>query len=181
MPTSWESRKRNEKLRAAVEGAKVPVHVPGTKAEVIDFYRDKYKGTSKKWTVEAAKEIAGTADKKSTAYKSAIRQFQGDRLRSEPKTAADKAKWADIGKRIEPISYKLRNNSITVVVQGQQDRDGHKAGKRNRAVRVTFTGADAYAFVSNPTYEAIWEEYDYNFDEDEDGEYSLSVTGVSAS
>lgn len=161
---------REDMLKAAVAKNTDPIFRT-SKAEIVDYYKDTYKG---KWASQAAKDLSGTTDTKSRDYKSARRNFEGSRISQEGKTA----KWREFGKTLPPIGRKLRDNSITITVEGKQIRDGKKPGQRDRTIVVTFRGSDALTFIEEPTFQDIWDEYQFDFDEAEDGEYSLTVTNV---
>lgn len=142
----------NDQLRKFVEEHSTPNHFK-SKAEIVEYFRDKY-GT--KWTPHAAMFISQTTDKKSKAYGAAIRDFQGKRL-DKPGLPG---RYEEIGKRLPPIS-RTPKGDITVTVKGKQDIyvKGKYAGQRDKKITVTFTGADAYNFVNNPSLAMIYDAY----------------------
>jgi len=131
-----------------------------TKSELVDFYKDTY--GAKAWTSHAAMDLAGTSDKKSKEYKSAIRNFQGDRI-TKGETAP---RWQTVGQNLPPI----RESNITLTVTGKQ-------GNRTRSFTTTLTGPAADAFVDDPDYQDLFDTYVPEFGDD--GSSHLDVTGVA--
>jgi hypothetical protein len=154
------------RLQAAVESATTPVFM-SSKHELMNYYQDQY---GKNWKSHIASDLSGSPDKKSRAYQSAIRNFQGDRLAKEGR---DKARWQALGEKLPPVSRMLAGNSITVTVSGTQQG-------RNRTIRATLSGSQAYSFVNDPNYNEIYEAYGVDGDMFEGGEYALQVRSVSA-
>jgi hypothetical protein len=154
------------RLQAAVALASIPVFM-SSKSELMSYYHDHY---GKHWKSQIASDLSGTPDKKSRAYQSAIRNFQGDRLAKEGR---DKTRWQALGEKLPPMSLKPKDNQITITIQGTQQG-------RNRIIKVTLSGPQAYAFVNHPNYSDVYEAYGVDGDLFEDGEYAIEVSSVSA-
>jgi hypothetical protein len=158
-----------------------------TKAEVVEYYREQH-GVN--WTSYAAADLAGTTDRKSLAYKSAIRQFQGGRADREAKTADVKAKFAELGKQLPPTGKKPPT-SVKVTFSGRvkvsEGRRKGQKGDKNRPLRgdgwsrfsttQTLTGADAL----DPSFFALFSEYFTNFDENPVTDYEISGMDIEVS
>ena len=145
-----------------------------TKAEIVDYYKDTY---GSKWTGKAAAALSGTTDTKSREYRAAIRQFQGDRLNKEPRQAVVKQEYRQLGEKLPPTGRTPKSNSITVTVQATQSNG--RGGSRQREIKATFTGDQAYTWVNDPNFQDIWDEYGFDFSEFDGGEYGLEQVVVS--
>lgn len=163
----------------AVNSVSVSAHI-SSKKDFIEYYRDTY--GEKKWKSQAAMDLSGTTDKKSLAYKSARRNFEGKRLTE----AGDTKKWKEEGRKLPPIRTLTNGkNSITITVKGDQ-KGNHGRKDRKRTINVTLKGEKAQKFIDNPSWSDIWDEYGFDFgiDDDEgdiDPDYSLENVSVSAS
>ncbi len=170
-----------------------PVHLK-TRSEVVEYFRETYPGRDKKgneaWKPRAAEALAGPADKKSTAYKSAMRQFQFDkrtgqeRYKSAKVAPQTKARYEAVGEKLPPDHYTPKGDSVTITIQARQ-KAGPRGGYREREFTATFKGPDAYKFVNNPTVRYILENQG-NYPEDliemlagegegDEGDYYLDV------
>jgi hypothetical protein len=170
---------REDLLQSAINRATIPIYL-STKAQIVDYYKDTYKGRDKRgnerWIGQISRDLSGTSDTKSRAYQSAQRNFQGTRLNRE----GDTAKWRAFGEKLSPVSRRLDGtNSITIKIKGIQPGSGGE-GRRDRKISVTFEGSAAYDFINKPTYKALWDKYKFNFDEEENGDYGLDIYSVSA-
>jgi hypothetical protein len=166
---------RDELLRRAIAEKSETHYQISTKQEVIDYYRGEYKGKpDAQWKTAAAKALAELAGKggDAKAIKNERRNFESDRLHKESKTA----KWAKFGASL-PKVLKPKGNEITITINAKQ-KDSKK-GTRDRTISVTFRGVDAFVFANNPNYDDIWDEYGWNFDQEEDGDYALDIYSVS--
>lgn len=171
---------REEKLHAAID-SKVDYHHITDRAGVIDHFKDRY-GTN--WKSHAASHIAGTSDKSSRAYKSASRQFQkntktGVERYLGKESKATREKYAAIGKTLPPMSRTPKDGKITIIVSGTQANSRGRGGRSPRVIEVNFSGPDAQAFVDNPSFPAIWEQYEVNSEMFEDGTYAIDVSSVA--
>lgn len=172
---------RDEMLQRAIIAKTDPVYMQSRSA-VIGYYQDTYGAA---WKSHAAAAIAGTTDKKSRSYKSASRQFQmnkqtgQERYKSEKMTAATREKYQALGQKLPPIGRKLRDNSITFHIKGDQQPGPRGGLTRKREFDVSFSGAAAQDFITSPSFEALWEAYGVNPELFEAGEYALNVTDVS--
>lgn len=148
-----------------VESSSIP-NFMGTKAEIVTHFRDTI--GEKNWIRQAAIEYSG-AQPGSKEYKSARRQFEGERLTKEPAKETGKARFKEIGEKLPSIG-RTPKGDVTVTVTGKQD-NGRKGGYRERTITVTLKGSDAYSFVNDPNFQTIWDAGDYpDFGEgDEDG------------
>jgi len=165
------NRENDQLLREAALSASNPGYTLTTKAEVIDLYKDKY--GIKTWNSHLASDIAGTSDKKSKAYKSAIRNFQGDRLDK----AGKGVKWAEIGSKLSAPLRTPKSETLTITIKGTQLTS--RKTFRDRQITVTLKGDAAKNFVNNPTYADIYEEYGVDDGLFDDGDYELGVASVS--
>jgi hypothetical protein len=168
---------REDMLANVVRNASEPVFM-NSKSQLVEYYKDQY---GKNWTGHIASALAGTSDKKSKEYKSAIRHFQGDRLAKEGKKSG--GMWKSLGEKLPPVGLKPKDGSISVTVRGNQ-------GTRSRVVHATFRGADAQAFINKPSY---WQVYYQSYGDadladmfdneggmDDDSITGITVVGVSA-
>jgi hypothetical protein len=163
----------NNLFRAAIERQTTPTYVR-SKADIIEHYRDTY--GEKDWKSHLASDLAGTTDKKSKEYKSAIRHFQGDRLeKAAGRSAAPR--FEAVGKQLPPVSVTPKDGTLTFTVGGSQS-DPY-GGHRNRTINHSMTGTTAYDFANNPNWQDFWEDYDVDADMMEDGEYEFSVGYVN--
>lgn len=187
-------------LEDAAHSKATPVYMT-SRGVIIDYFQDTRVGRDKRgnevWKPYAAAAIAGTSDKKSTAYKSAMRQFQMDkrtgqeRYKSAKQTAATIARYVAVGQTLPPIHYNPKGNSVTITVSGTQKGSSHKnkegkrhyTGTREREFTATLTGDQAYKFVNNPSIRDVLEALGYPDDVidglDEDGDYGLDITSAA--
>ncbi len=160
----------------AVNELSIPVR---TQREFMQHFKDTY--GEKNWKREATAYIAGTRDSKSTAYKSAARNFQGGRD-VRPGIGRETAKWRDLGKEF-PRQIR-KGDSITIHFEGKQK--GNRGKKdRDRSWDVTLTGEKAREWVNNPSFDVLWDEIGIELGiEDEAGDidpdYVLTGVHVSA-
>jgi len=176
----------NEELTELVN-AKLDNVYMSTKGEYVEYFRDRY---GQNWTPYAAAFFAGTGDKKSLAYKSSIRQFQGGRA-DRPATTSDvKARFAQLGKQLPPVGkrppakIKITASGRLKVSEGR--RKGQK-GDRNRPMRgdgwsrfstsQVLTGSDAIA----PTFDAFFTDYFTNFDENPVTDFEITGLDIEIS
>lgn len=144
-----------------------------SKEELVAFYQKQYPGTGKGgWKQHLVADLAKQTGMKP---KNLERRFDPSRLHNQEKRNA--GQYKKLGEQLPPVSRSPKGNSITVTVEGQQDNG--RGGTRDRTITVTFTGPDAYSFVNNPNFGDIWDEYGFDFDEEEDGDYSLQNVSVS--
>ncbi len=141
---------RRDQLDDFVNRNSEPVYLT-SKADIIDYYKDKF--GEKAWKSELVQSISGSTDKKSKEYRSAIRDFQGDRLEKPGKPG----RYEAIGQQLPPVSRTPNGSSITVTVEGEQANG--RGGTRHRSITATFTGSDAYDFVNNPSFDKIYERF----------------------
>ncbi len=171
----------------AVEKKTDPIYLQ-SRSEIVDFYRDTYAGqktdskgrTTYEWKAKLAEALSGTSDRKSRAYKSASRQFQMDKRTGQERylgkqTGASKERYQAVGKTLDPVGRKLKNGQITITMNGTVA--GRKGAARQRSVTVTLKGPSAQAFVDNPTYDPLWDEYGVP-EMGEDGAYEMQVYSV---
>lgn len=175
-------------LNAAVDAAMEPVFL-STKADIIDYLKDTY---GSKWTGHAAALLSGTTDTKSKAYKHAQRNFQAERLASTPRTAKQKAKWVDFGKKLPPIGKRLPKKGFKVSVNGslkvsegrKRTKKGKKGGKMRgdgwakASFQVKITGTNAVDFANNPNYGQVFAEYFTNFPSNPVTDFTISSLNV---
>ncbi len=160
-----------------------------SRAEIVDYYRDTYTGaktdskgrTTYEWKAKLAEALSGTSDRKSRAYKSASRQFQMDKRTGQERylgkqTAASKERYESVGKSLGPTGRKLKDGQITITMNGTVA--GRKGTQRQRSVTVTLKGPAAQAFVDDPTYDPLWDEYGVP-ELGEDGSYAMDISSVS--
>jgi len=127
-----------------------PVHLKD-KADIIEHFKDQY--GAKRWESEAAMYISGTTDKRSRAYKSARRDFEGDRLGKPGKTG----RYESIGRRLPPIDRVPSSNMAIITVTGKQQNSNGTI--RNRRINVTLQGQALRDFVHKPEWRYIWDEF----------------------
>jgi hypothetical protein len=166
-----------ERLQAVVN-SKTELAYMSNKADIIDFYRDKY--STKGWTRAIAQDLHGMVKNRAgedVSVKNIQRRFQGNRLAKEM-SKHDKPLYEQLGKKLPDQGRKLKGDSITIEVKGHQSAGTNK-GTRDRTIEVTFTGANAHNFINNPSFQDIWEEYGIDPDLFEDGEYELAIYAVS--
>jgi len=60
---------------------------------------------------------------------------------------------------IDPATGALRGEKITITVYGKQSMGRRREPQRNREISVTLQGDAARQFITNPTYEAIYEAF----------------------
>jgi hypothetical protein len=141
-----------------------------SKQEIIAHFRAEH---GDKYRPYAAAAIAGTSDKKSREYRSAIRDFQGKREGQ----AGKPGRYEAIGQKLPPV---FKSDKITVTVKGTQARDkGDGGGTRSKSITATFEGQKAKDFVANPNYDEIYDDYEVDPDTFNDGDYELEVNSVS--
>jgi len=110
-PAGFASDSDYAKLQEQIDNAYL-----SSRGDVLEHYRDEY-GTD--WKSHAAADLAGTSDKSSRAYKSAMRQFQMDkrtgqeRYKGERVSAATKEKYKALGKTLPP-----KGKTATVTFSG---------------------------------------------------------------
>jgi hypothetical protein len=142
-----------------------------SKEELVSYYQKQYPGTGKGgWKQHLVADLANLTGMKP---KSLERRFDPSRLHSQEKRNA--GQYKQLGEQLPPVSRSPKGGSITVTVKGQQDNQ--RGGMRDRRVTVTFTGQAARDFVNDPSFEAIWDKYGYDFDEDP--QYGLENVSVS--
>lgn len=135
-----------------------------SRSDVVDYFKDTFSGRDKRgnenWKPQAAMAIAGTTDKKSTEYKTAMRQFQFDKRTGQERylgakqTHATQARYEAVGRALPPATYKIPNE-LTITVKGMQ-------GQRERAIpTVTLKGVELYQWMKNPDYETIFDKAGY--------------------
>lgn len=176
---------RQEMLQREIERISKPVYM-SSKEEIVRYYQKEYPGTGKSgWKQTlirdtlAAKGVtkAGVGDKEyARQSKNMARRFDPSRLNTpEKKTSKE---YQALGKTLPPIARKPTRTSITVQVEGQQ-KMGKRTGTRDRTIDAKISGADLYHFVNNPQYSDIWDAYGVDDGLFDDGDYELTVTGVS--
>lgn len=144
-----------------------------SKADIIEFYQEKYKGRGKEsWKQHLIHDLSAQTGIKT---KSLEKRFDTQR-RNNPETR-NAAQYQELGKTLPPMGYKPKGGEITITIEGSQ-------GQRDRGPwTVTFKGPDAYSFVNDPTYYKIFRAMGYEksviemFDGDDSG--ALSITSVS--
>lgn len=155
-----------------------------TKAQYTDYFERQYPGKDKAgnalWKPHAAMHLAETTDKKSTAYKSAMRNFQERGTVKNPRNTST-SKWIDAGKQLPPLGKKLtKQGDITITVKGTQSRGGYKGKERTRTYEITLSSSDAYSFVNGDiTLQRLGDEfYGFDFTEDSGDDTSSGETDI---
>jgi len=170
----------NDVFQNAIESVSHPVYHQ-TRAEVIEAYQDQYGDAG--WRSQIISDLVAQTGKSRATVS---REFQYDkrlgmeRYKSEHVTKATSAKYEQLGQALGPIRRELNpgQDSITITVKGEQSNG--RGGIRDRAITVTLSGSNAHDWVNNPNFGDIWDEYGFDFDEAEDGEYALDNVSVSA-
>lgn len=111
-----------------------------------------------KSTREAAEFLHGNADIRNrkgekVSVENLMRRFQG-KQENRRSQGENKPEYREAGRELSP---QIKNNELTVKVKGTQ-------GQREREFEVTFKGADAKAFASDPSYQAFFYQYGYKPD-----------------
>lgn len=163
-----------EMLHAAVNAKSEPVYM-ATYKDVAEYYRDKY--SNREWIGEMARAVSGSDSKSGKEYLAArrsIERHESGQYKGSSKMNVDRIVAA--GMKLDPVGRIPKDGSISITVTGTQE---DYPGRPDRSITVTFKGPDAYSFVNNPTFEAIWTQYDVDPGDFESGSGELTVTGVS--
>lgn len=131
----------DDMLRNALGGYTEPVYL-STKQGIIDTFKQEY--GDRGWKRELASHIAGTRDSSSREYRSAIRNFQGQRLYEK----GSKAKWEAVGKTLPPVGTKPAGKLPSqVIIRGYQSRGGYRGSPRDRTFKIPLTSGQARDFI----------------------------------
>ena len=91
---------KSEEIKAKVDAVSPSVFMT-SKAEIMDYYQDKY---GQGWESQAARDLSGETSGK--AYKNARRNFEARKGERVGKKGGATKKWADFGKTLPPIGKK---------------------------------------------------------------------------
>jgi len=177
---------KQDMLRDAVNAKTTPVFM-SSKADVIDYYRDTYKGqrTDKKgnvtyeWKTKLVNDLIGVAKNKKgedLSRANISRRFQAGR-ESTNATAKGKGEYETIGKKLPPTGRTLKGDEITINIRGTQtDKRQHT---RPRDISITLSGNAAKAFVMNPTFDALWDAFGVDLEDITSDGYEFVISSVS--
>lgn len=166
-------------LEQAVAKHLQPVYM-SSKADLIDYYRDKYPGRGANgWKQHIIHDLAAVTGVKP---KSLEKRFDEQRRGNPERRNA--GQYADLGKQLPPVGQKLKENSFTITVKATQVvgyKNGRPTGERERSIPATFIGADALYFAQNPDYQDFFAYAGYPPDVIEmffAGDYELDIFQV---
>lgn len=180
---------REDLFKAAINAKTDPVYMT-SKSDIIEYYRDTYKGVKEtkkgpiyEWKTRIVSDLQGIVVGKNgepMSRANIARRFQSGR-ENQAASPRGKQEYASLGQKLPPIGRQLRDNKITVTVKAHQDGPKHK-GTRDRSWTATLTGANAQKFVDDPTLRDILSELEYTdeaIDLLEDGDYEAEIYAVS--
>ncbi len=140
-----------DSLTEQIHEASIPNYLQ-TKGEIVEYYKDTYGAN---WASQAARDLSGESSGK--AYKNARRNFEGGRESSVPRSAKDKAKWAEFGKRLPPTSYNPPEGGYVVTFAGSILIAGEYC--EYRSFTRTITGDAAASLAIEASWSPIFDAY----------------------
>ena len=123
-------------------------HAPATKTEYVQSFPNT-RAAAEYALKHAPEAFLNKKTGEPIKIESMMRRFQSRGGKSQ---GEQRAVYKELGKDLPPVSKPIPDK-LTVTVKGEQ-------GQRAREFTVTFTGADAYRFVRNPSYDKFFRELD---------------------
>ena len=147
----------DETLAGQVRNASLPVYMQ-TKAEIVQYYQQEQgEGHIKSWRQAIVHELA---DITGMAPKNLERRFDSgekggeNRLARVPRTAREKAQYAELGRKLPPKDYKAPENGYEVTFT-LDIKISAKCGNIRGPYTVYIEGEDAEEFAKDPSFEMV--------------------------
>lgn len=168
----------DESLFAQIAACSTPIYL-SEKAQIIDYFQDRY---SDEWKSELVDALSDVSDLKRSSL---MRRFQGGREFSTRVTPKAREEYQQVGQSIGPVGYEPPTNGYRVTFVGEI-RISKKCYERH--FERYFGGADAMAFTNalmaeDEGVDDLWDLIFYAYFEDETaegycGEPSITVEAV---
>jgi hypothetical protein len=167
----------DDQLQRAIDQVTEPyTEYMSTWDEIKDYYQDNY--AEHKWIGALVGDLTGRTPADGRTYYSDRRRIERWNDGTTRPGKVSKEALADLGKRLPPKRRGVPPGGININIRGTfyvSKRDG----RRYRDIAVHMDELQAFDFVNDPSYEAIFEEYGVDGDMFAGGMESDAVVNIA--